>query len=257
MPMLLEALGVPFTGAPSRAMFLTSNKPLAKGWLKYHHLPTPPWIEDESGTAAGSRGSSDRLAGKWIVKPVWEDASVGLHDASVVADIGAARERLAACRARGGTWFAEAYVEGREFNVSLLARADGGVRVLPVAEIRFVDYPPGKPRIVGYDAKWREGSFEYRSTPRDYALSRTDPELSHRIGVLAWECWRAFGLRGYARVDIRVDEHGEPWVLEINANPCLASDAGFAAALAEAGIPFEQAIARIVEDCGATTNVSR
>lgn len=257
IPMLLEALGIPFTGAPSRAMFLTSNKPLAKRWLAYDGLPTPTWIEDENASPAGGGGSAGRLTGKWIVKPVWEDASVGLDDASVVADLGAARERLAACRARGGTWFAEAYVEGREFNVSLLARADGGVRVLPVAEIRFVDYPPEKPRIVGYDAKWREGSFEYRSTPRDFALGRAEPELSHRIGVLAWECWRAFGLRGYARVDIRVDERGEPWVLEINANPCLSSDAGFAAALVEAGIPFEQAIARIVEDCRATPPASR
>ena len=252
IPMLLEALGLPFTGATSRAMFLTSNKPLAKRWLECDGLPTPPWIEDENGSPAGGCGSTDKLGGKWIVKPVWEDASVGLDDASVVADVGAARERLAACRARGGTWFAEAYIEGREFNVSLLARADGGVRVLPVAEIRFVDYPPEKPRIVGYDAKWREGSFEYRSTPRDFALGRADPALSHRIGALAWECWRAFGLRGYARVDIRVDDNGEPWVLEVNANPCLSSDAGFAAALAEAGIPFEQAIARILTDCGST-----
>jgi len=245
VPLLLEALRVPFTGAPARAMFLTQSKPFAKGWLEYHDLPTPPWLEDENGSLAGRPGPTAGLAGQWIVKPVWEDASVGLDDASVVADFKAARKRLAACRARGGAWFAERFIDGREINVALLA--DGArVTVLPVAEIRFVDFPAGKPRIVGYDAKWREDSFEYAHTPRDFALGRAEPALSERIADLAWVCWRAFGMRGYARVDLRVDAQGEPWILEVNANPCLSSDAGFAAALAEAGIPFERAIERIV-----------
>lgn len=253
VPMLLEALRVPFTGAPAGAMFLTQSKPLAKGWLQYHELPTPPWLEDEKGPPAGSPGPTDALAGQWIVKPVWEDASVGLDDASVVADFEAARARLAACRARGGAWFAERFIDGREINVALLA--DGArLTVLPAAEIRFVDFPADKPRIVGYDAKWREDSFEYTHTPRDFALVRAEPALSQRIAELAWDCWRAFGLRGYARVDLRVDAQGEPWILEVNANPCLSSDAGFAAALAEAGIPFVRAIERIV---AAATGVTR
>jgi D-alanine-D-alanine ligase len=246
VPMLLESLAIPFTGAPAGAMFLTSNKVLAKEWLDRHGLPTPAWIESVEGSFGGVPRSSAGLAGQWIVKPVWEDASVGLDDASVVADLTAARERLAACRARGGTWFAERYIEGREVNVSLLA--DGsGVGALPVAEIRFVDFPAGKPRIVGYEAKWKAGSFEYEHTPRDFALSRAEWGLTERIGNLARECWRAFGLRGYARVDLRIDDRGEPWILEVNANPCLSSDAGFAAAVAEEGLSFEDAIARIVQ----------
>ena len=116
-----------------------------------------------------------------------------------------------------------------------------------VAEIRFVDFPAGKPRIVGYEAKWKAGSFEYEHTPRDFALSRAEWGLTERIGNLARECWRAFGLRGYARVDLRIDDRGEPWILEVNANPCLSSDAGFAAAVAEEGLSFEDAIARIVQ----------
>jgi D-alanine-D-alanine ligase len=253
VPMLLEALRVPFTGAPASAMFLTHSKPLAKGWLQYHDLPTPPWLEDENGPPAGRPVPTAGLAGRWIVKPVWEDASVGLDDASVVADFEAARARLSACRARGGAWFAECYIDGREFNVSLLAN-ERGVTALPIAEIRFLDYPADKPRIVGYDAKWKEGSFEYAHTPRDFALRRAEPALSDRILDLAWECWRAFGMCGYARVDLRVDAQGEPWILEVNANPCLSSDAGFAAALAEAGIPFVRAIERIVT---AATGVTR
>jgi D-alanine-D-alanine ligase len=248
VPMLLESLGLPFTGAPAGAMFLTSSKPLAKGWLVHHGLPTPPWFED--GKILQHR---ELHYGPWIVKPVWEDASVGLSDASVVPSLAAANERLARCRAEGGSWFAEAYVDGREINVALLAEGDD-VEVLPLAEIRFVDFPAGKPRIVGYEAKWREDSFEYAHTPRDFALTRAEPALAIRIAELARRSWYAFRMRGYARVDLRVDAHGEPWILELNANPCLSSDAGFAAALAEAGIPFERAIERIVT---AATGVTR
>lgn len=238
VPMLLEALGLTYTGASADAMLLTSNKVLAKRWLVTHRLPTPPWLDE-----GGAHGDVSRK-GRWIVKPVWEDASVGLDDASVVSGLDAARTRLAERRARGGTWFAERYVEGREVNVALLA--DGGdVQVLPIAEIRFVGFPPGKPRIVGYDAKWRAGSFEYENTPRNFGLARSEPALAARIETLARACWDAFGLRGYARVDMRIDERGDPWILEINANTCLSPDAGFAAALEQAGIPYADAIERI------------
>ena len=150
-------------------------------------------------------------------------------DASVVASAERARERLSHVRADGGTWFAESYIDGREINVSLLANG-AGVEVLPIAEIRFIDYPADKPRIVGYKAKWNEDSFEYRHTLRDFAIAKAEQALHTRLAALARTCWQLFDMRGYARVDLRVDPQGEPWVLEINANPCLSSDAGFAAA---------------------------
>jgi D-alanine-D-alanine ligase len=75
-----------------------------------------------------------------------------------------------------------------------------------------------------------------------------EPAIAHRVGDIALACWRLFGLDGYARVDFRVDEHGDPWVLEVNANPCLSPDAGFAAALAEAGIEYRAAVAGLVDD---------
>jgi D-alanine-D-alanine ligase len=69
-----------------------------------------------------------------------------------------------------------------------------------------------------------------------------------QLAYLARECWHGFGLRGYARVDFRVDQEGNPWILEINANPCLSPDAGFAAALERAGISFPQAVERLLDD---------
>lgn len=118
--------------------------------------------------------------------------------------------------------------------------------VLPVAEIRFVDYPPDKPRLVGYAAKWQVDSFEYLHTPRSFEANRTEPELMARLREVAIRCWRCLGLSGYARVDFRVDTAGRVWVLEVNTNPCLSADAGFAAALDAAGHGYDWGIARIL-----------
>ena len=233
VPALLESLELPFTGCSSSALALTSHKVLAKRELRAAEIPTP--VLFEQGSASGDA---------WIVKSVWEHASLGLDDASIVTG-SAVADALAARRAEyGGEWFAEEFVAGRELNVALIATGDGP-RVLPVAEIRFDDFPADKPRIVGYAAKWDTASFEYRSTPRAFDV---EPAIAHRVGEIALACWRLFRLDGYARVDFRVDGQGEPWVLEVNANPCLSPDAGFAAALAEAGVEYRAAIAGLLDD---------
>ena len=146
-------------------------------------------------------------------------------------------------------FFAEAFVEGREFNLSLL---DGpaGPEVLPPAEIRFVNFPAGRPHIVDYDAKWVEGAFGYANTPRSFDFPEADAILLVYLRKLALACWQAFGLAGYARVDFRVDRRGRPWILEVNTNPCLAPDAGFAAAAQRAGIGYAGLIGRIVAAAG-------
>ncbi|MBA3564873.1 MAG: D-alanine--D-alanine ligase [Gammaproteobacteria bacterium] len=232
-PALLEDLGLPFTGTPQLGVFLTSHKLLAKRWLIRHGCPAPAAVDDPARPENGP----------WIVKSVWEDASFGLDDASVVTNSSALAAQLYRRRAElGGEWFAESYVPGREFNVSLL-ECDKGCRVLPIAEIRFEDYAPGVPQIVGYRAKWAGDSFEYAHTARQFGSCNA--ALCEDMSKLASRCWEIFELRGYARVDFRIDDAGRPWILEVNVNPCLAPDAGFAAALAQAGIVFDDAIAAI------------
>jgi D-alanine-D-alanine ligase len=233
VPALLEALRLPVTGCSAAALGLTSDKPLAKRQLERAGLPTPATFGPEH---AGE--------GTWIVKSVSEHASLGLDDSSVVRGAAVAATIAARQAELGGEWFAERFVPGRELNVALLA-AERGPRVLPVAEIRFRDFPAAKPAIVGYAAKWHTESFEYRNTERSFAVER---ELAARAAELALDCWRLFALAGYARVDLRVDAAGAPWVLEVNANPCLSPDAGFAAALAEAGLEFGAVIAWLLED---------
>ena len=125
-------------------------------------------------------------------------------------------------------------------------RGPAGPEVLPIREIEFVDYPAGKPRIVGYAAKWQEDSFECRNTVRRFVDPVSEAALCAELGRVSLECWDIFQLRGYARVDFRVDAAGKPWVLEVNANPCISPDAGFAAALEQAGISYADGIERIV-----------
>ena len=101
---------------------------------------------------------------------------------------------------------------------------------------------------VGYRAKWDEESYEYRHTPRRFDFPESDAPLLERLRQTARACWHLFGLQGWARVDFRVDAEGHPWVLEVNANPCLSPDAGFAAALDRAGIDYGAAMERILAD---------
>lgn len=242
-PALLTALRIPYTGGPLDAIFNTSNKLTAKRILDLAGLPTPDWIEAEGDAVRHSE------SGRYIIKSVWEHASVGLDDTSIVSgDIGSIREAMMQRRDRlGGLCFAERFIDGREFNIGMLVR-DGMPEVLPAAEIDFVGYDDGKPKMVGYQAKWDEASFEYRNTVRKYEFTEADGTLLDELTALSHACWSLFRLKGYARVDFRIDSKGRPWILEINANPCLSKDAGFAAALQRAGISYTDAIQRIVSD---------
>jgi D-alanine-D-alanine ligase len=230
VPALLESLGVPYTGCSPEALAATSHKVAAKKLLARADIATPAL----HGAAAD--GSS------WIVKSVFEHASLGIDDTSVVRDADV-RQAIEARRAElGGEWFAERFIDGRELNVAVIA-APEGARALPVAEIEFRGFPEGKPAIVGYAAKWHADSFECRNTVRSFSV---EAALAARAARLALECWELFALDGYARVDFRVDASGLLFVLEVNANPCLSPDAGFAAALEEAGVGYADAVGWLI-----------
>ena len=252
IPFLLDALNVPYTGACAEAMCLTSHKVLAKQRLAAAHLPTPPWIgpwpDDVPNLPPVGPDPAGMPDGKWIVKSVWEHASIGLDETTPLlcdhADRAATLLRERAPRL-GGACFAERFIDGREFNLALLA-APGGPQVLPPAEILFEGYADQALKIVGYRAKWDSDSYEFHHTPRRFDFPPEDAVLLARLRDLALRCWRLFGLNGYARVDFRIDAAGRPWILEINANPCLSPDAGFAAALDAGGISFAGAMQRIL-----------
>jgi D-alanine-D-alanine ligase len=241
-PTLLDFLHIPYTGCSAEAHYISTSKLLSKERLRAAKIPTPEWrriIKPESDRVS--------FTPPYIIKPVWEDASVGLTDVSVIRTSESLVPVLKDHIEKYGECFLESFVDGREFNISVLG-GKNGPEVMPAAEIRFIDYPAEKPKIVGYEAKWDTASFEYKNTVRHFDFSQTDQLLLQQLKELALQCWELFDLRGYARVDFRVDALGRPWVLEVNANPCISPDAGFIAAAKFAGYNYDRVIDRIVAD---------
>jgi D-alanine-D-alanine ligase len=240
VPALLDQLKIRYTGGSSSSIFLTTDKLLAKQRLREDGIGTPDWF------CLSSPEPLPNFPPPYIIKPTWEDASVGIDAAAVVEDKLLLPEALRQRTKRFGECFVEAYVAGREFNISVLA-GDKGPEVLPPAEIIFRDYPAGKPQIVDYAAKWDLDSFEYKNTNRSFQFEAEDAPLLARLAENALDCWRVFECRGYARVDFRVDA-ARPLVLEVNVNPCISPDAGFVAAAERAGLNYTQMIERIIAD---------
>ncbi len=243
-PSILDHLGLLYTGASAEAMFLTSNKVLGKKWMARCRIDTPQWL-----VPGHTPLTPLPLPDTYIIKALWEEASIGLDDDSVVtADSRSTLERLVEERSSllGLECFAERYIAGREFNLSVLA-GPAGPEVLPAAEIRF-QLPEHRHAIVDYRAKWDQDSDEYKGTVRSFDFPADDKGLLETLGTIALRCWEHFELRGYARVDFRVDHLGTPWVLEVNANPCISPDSGFVAAATKAGIPYPAIIERIIHD---------
>ncbi|MBN2058835.1 MAG: D-alanine--D-alanine ligase [Deltaproteobacteria bacterium] len=248
-PALLDGLGIPYTGSCTETVFITSHKILAKERMVLAGIPTPMWrgpfpqdFPSIGKTPLVEEGTV------WLVKSLWEHGSLGLGHDDLISDISLSDlDRIMEERAPGlgRACFAEAYITGREFNLSLLS-GPAGPEVLPPAEIIFEGYGPEKLPIVGYQAKWDMDSYEYHHTPRRFDFFDSDGALLEKLKSIAIQCWDLFGLNGYARVDFRVDKDGAPWVLEVNCNPCLSPDAGFAAAVSQAGLTYRQAIERII-----------
>jgi D-alanine-D-alanine ligase len=239
IPALLNLYKIPYSGNPLEAIFTTTSKMLTSRMLLTSGISNPKAFMP----------SQHQLlipGNKYIVKPVWEDGSLGITEDSVFtySENGVA-ERLQ--KLDDTHWFIEDFIDGREFNISILA-GENGPEVLPPAEIVFKNYTGNKPRIVDFKAKWEMDSFEYVNTVREFPGKDINSILREKLMTTALKCWHVFGLKGYARVDMRTDANENPFVIEINANPCISPDGGFVAAAKEAGLPFNNVLRRIIND---------
>ena len=234
---LWESLHIPFTGCGSEALRWSGNKLLARHKLRQAGLPIIPiWGEVPLPTPETPR---------WIVKSITEHGSLGLSQQSVVSDHDVPSVLFQQQQSLGRSWFAEQYLPGREFNVAIF-ETRSGPKVLPVAEIVFADWNPKAYRIVDYAAKWDPASEEYARTQRYFLRESDEPRLFGSLQQLALQCWHLFRLRGAARVDFRLDDKGTPRILEVNANPCLSPEAGFAAAAKQAGLGYPECIEELL-----------
>lgn len=239
VPVILEKLNIPFTGPSAEALFTTTNKVFTKKLLGILSINTPGWLTSESIV------SEIKFKTPCIIKPIYEDASVGLDDGSIIYDSKNLFTEFKERTKKYGECFVEEFIDGREFNISVLD-TENGVKVLPIAEIKFEGYPVEKAKIVGYDAKWNENSFEYSHTVRTFDYSENDKKLLSELERVTIDCWHKFNLKGYVRVDYRVDKYNNVYVLEINGNPGIAPDSGFFAAVLEYGWNYDKMIEEII-----------
>jgi len=238
VPALLNLYSIPYSGNPHDAIFVTTSKTLAGKSMKLAGIRNP-------GAYSPSQFRLLKAGQKYIVKPIWEDGSLGITSESVFECKPGFEEKL-----KGLTdshWFIEDFIDGREFNISVLAGKDGP-EVLPPAEIVFVDYDASRPRIIDFKAKWEMESFEYTNTVREFPGKNLNGNLVKNLKETASACWDLFGLKGYARVDVRTDSDDNVYVIEVNANPCISPDGGFVAATKEAGYVFTEVLQRIIND---------
>ena len=240
---LYELFGIPYTGSPALTLAMALDKGLAKSIFIAHGIRTPRHVvftEPEYAYVAGS------LTFPLIVKPIREDASIGIDVNSIVHTEEALRARVEF------VWhefeqpaLAEEYIEGRELNIAVIGAASGAIETLPISEISFDEIPEGSPRIVSYEAKWVEESELYKKTmPRCPAV--LEPEIESEARAMALASAQAIGLRDYGRVDLRLRDDGALFVLEANPNPDISEDAGFMRAARESGRTYESTINEIV-----------
>lgn len=245
VPALCKAYGKLCTGNGTSAMVLGRDKAVTKSVLNAYGVRCPQGTIITSGNA-GVLASLP--AGKYIFKPACCDASEGICNDSILelpAELGRAENLVTGLAARFSQHIvAEQYIEARELNVSLLEVA-GVPRVIAIAEIDFSAFSKDMVKIVGYEAKWQQDSFEYNNTNR-ILPALLSPETITEVEKMALAGWRAIGCSGYARIDFRMDSNDVPYVIEVNPNPDISPDAGFAAALKYAGIEYDSFVSGLV-----------
>lgn len=239
---LYELLRIPYTGAGALTLGIALNKPLVKQILLYHGIKTPGYQVFRPGEKVTLNG---HLAFPLIVKPSREDASVGIDNESVVTSVGDLRRRVRYIHDEfDQPALVEQYIEGRELNVAIIGNKKP--QALPISEIDFSGLTQDMHKIVSYEAKWMHGTVAYEGT-NGVCPADLPPVLEARIKEIALRCYKIIGCRDYARVDFRITPDGEPFVLEVNPNPDISDDAGFARSARTQGYTFPEIVGKIVE----------
>ena len=238
---LLEMQGVPFTGCGATGLTLCKHKGISKKILSYHRIHVPNFIVISRGQRIAR---PKQLKFPILVKPVKEEASYGISQASFVETDEEFRERVAFIHEKhDADVIAEEYIAGRELYVSLL----GNLRlsVFPIRELIFREVPPDEPKIATYRAKWDE-EYRKRWGLQNRFANGLDPALVAHIEQTCKRIYRLLTIDGYARIDLRLTATNEIYFIEANPNPHLAADEDFALSAEKAGLPYPQLIDRII-----------
>ena len=238
---LLDLLGLKYTGSGPGELYLSQDKGLTKKLLAFEDILYPRFLVFSRGEAFETGGN---LRMPLFVKPLRSDSSLGIGGKSLVHDAVALMERVAYIRKElNDSALAEEYIEGREFFVGVLGNAQP--KAMPPVEVDFTGFPEGVPKVLDSKAKWDERSKEYKGTKS--VLANLPDELRARLQKVAVDAYRALRVRDYGRVDLRLTDTGDIYVLEVNASCYLERSSEFAMSAAAAGMDYPKLIERILQ----------
>jgi D-alanine-D-alanine ligase len=238
---LLDLLGLRYTGSGPGELYLSQDKGLTKKLLAFDGILYPRFAVFSKQQGSFETGGNLRMP--LFVKPLRSDSSLGIGGKSLVHDAVALMERVTAIRKElNDSALAEEYIEGREFYVGVLG--NGQPKALPPIEVDFTGFPEGVPKVLDSKAKWDESSKEYKGTKS--VLANLPDELRAKLQKVAVDAFRALRVRDYGRVDLRLTDTGDIYVLEVNASCYLEQSSEFAMAAEAGGVDYPRLIERIV-----------
>lgn len=238
---VLEMLGIPYTGASATSLLICGNKALSKKILSFHKIKVPHFYTFYKNHKIWL---SKRINLPLIVKPLHEEASRGISQASVVDSEEAMSERVKFIHESiRDDAIVEEYIDGREFYVSILG--DKRVKVFPLREMKFGEFGEDEPRIATYKAKW---DYKYRQKwgIKNEFAGRLPNGLAEKVEEACKRAYKALNMQCYARFDIRVTSDSKIYIIEANANPCLDEHDELGQSAAKAGIPYNKLIQKIM-----------
>jgi D-alanine-D-alanine ligase len=249
---LLEVLGTPFTGASSGVLYLCNNKSLHKKIFNYHRVKVPRFYDFPKGSRVFVPAKFKLPA---MIKPLCEEASRGISQASIVDTPEAFIERVKFIHDNMGTdAIAEEYIKGRELYVTVMG--DKPITVFPPREMVFKKLSPDQPNIATYKAKW-DDKYRKRWGIDSVAAKDLDKATLKKINDMCKRAYRALDARSYLRFDLRLDEDGEVYIIEPNANPCIARIDEMAQAAHLAGVEYPELIQRVLDQAIALNSQAR
>ncbi|HMK29015.1 MAG TPA: hypothetical protein VK473_04960 [Terriglobales bacterium] len=238
----LDLAGLPYTGTGPHGLFLAQDKAIAKKMFAFHHIKTPYFASSYKGRV----DHSDDIKFPLIVKPISEDGSIGIDNCSVVNGIKEMMERVQYIQEEfDSPALIEEYIEGREIYGAVLGSYEH-TEALPLIELDLSKLPKGTPRIAGQDVKFDKETEAYKVT-KSAPVEDLDEETVQRLQETALGAYRSCKLRDYGRIDMRLTDKGEIYVIEANPNPWLASTQEFAMAARKSGRSYTQLIGEIVD----------
>lgn len=238
---LLELLGVPYTGCGPGEFYLRQDKALAKKILHYENIAYPRFAVFPKHAGFETGGN---LRMPLFVKPLRGDASIGVDAASLVSDANGLMRRVLCIHDQvNDAALAEEFIEGREFYVGIVGNDEP--QALPVIEMDFSGLPAGAPRVLDRRAKFDEESVEFKGTHA--VVAQLPDELRARLHKVSLDAYRALRVRDYGRVDLRLSDTGEAYVIDINASCYLEEGGEFAMAAAAGGLDYAALVNRIAE----------